>query len=69
MSADECGCDFIQIADIAGVLTELHHVIPDDGAPHTEDTECACLPDVERLAPALIVVDHHDQDTDLALTR
>lgn len=64
----DCYCDFVQtVAGDDGALIELHHVIPDDGAAHTEDLFCPCVPDVTRVDPDLIVVDHRDQDLDIAL--
>jgi len=63
----ECGCDFVQIIFDQGERFELHHVIPDDGAPHVEDVECGCKPGIERVEYDLIVVDHKDQDLDLPL--
>lgn len=65
--SSECGCDFIEIVIDQGERFELHHVIPDDGAPHASTLECGCHPDVHRVEYDLIVVDHKDQDTDLAL--
>lgn len=59
----ECGCDFVQIITDGDERIEIHHVIPDDGAPHIEDTTCPCRPDFERLDTTYIVVDHRDQDT------
>ena len=60
-ATDECGCDFIQILMDAGERIELHHVIPDDGAPHIEDPSCPCQPGFDRLETDLIVIDHRDQ--------
>lgn len=57
-----CGCDFVQIIEDLGERFELHHVIPDDGAPHVPDPECGCRPDIERVEYDLIVVGHLDQD-------
>jgi hypothetical protein len=64
---NECGCDFIEIIFDQGERFELHHVIPDDGAPHAATTECGCHPDIERVDYEFIVVDHKDQDIDLSL--
>lgn len=63
----ECGCDFVEIIFDQGERFELHHVIPDDGAPHAPTLECGCDPDIHRVEYDLIVVDHKDQDIDLAL--
>lgn len=61
---DCCGCDFVQLlADDDGRQVELHHVIPDDGAPHVEDPDCPCRPDFDRIDTDLVVIDHKDQDT------
>jgi hypothetical protein len=59
---DDCTCDFVQVIHDQGERIELHHVIPDDGAPHVTDVDCPCGPDIERLETDLIVVDHLDQD-------
>lgn len=62
--ADElecCGCDFVQILADGDSRVELHHVIPDDGAPHVEDPDCPCGPEFDRLETELVVVDHRDQ--------
>ncbi len=63
----DCLCDHVEIIFDQGERFELHHVIPDDGAPHAPTLECGCAPDVHRVEYDLIVVDHKDQDTDLAL--
>lgn len=63
MNADEsCDCDFVQVLIEDGLRVELHHVIPDDGAPHVEDPDCPCGPDFDRLDIDLVVVEHRDQD-------
>ncbi len=59
---EECACDFVQIITVGSVRTEVHHVIPDDGAPHVEDVACPCRPDIDRIDTRLVVVDHRDQD-------
>jgi hypothetical protein len=59
---NECYCDFVQFLEEDGERVELHHVIPDDGAPHTNDTDCGCNPVFQRLETDLVVVEHHDQD-------
>ncbi len=64
---NDCCCDFVQRIVDEDETFELHHGIPDDGAPHVTDVECGCNPDIERVEHDLIVVDHRDQDIDLAL--
>lgn len=59
-----CDCDYVEIVVDAGERFELHHVIPDDGAPHVASLECGCNPDIDRDGYQLIVVDHRDQDVD-----
>ncbi len=67
LEQEQCGCDFVQIVVDRGERFELHHVIPDDGAPHTHDLRCPCDPDYERVDYDLIVVDHCDQDPQISL--
>jgi hypothetical protein len=59
---DECGCDFVHHTVIDGRPVQIHHVIPDDGAPHSDTSECGCGPDVRRVSDDLMVFDHVDQD-------
>lgn len=59
-----CGCDAVQeLADEHG-LVELHHVVPDDGAPHVYDPACPCGPRFDRVEADLVVVVHRDNDYD-----
>lgn len=64
--ADEpecCGCDTVQtLTDPDGLLVELHHVVPDDGAPHVYDPQCPCRPEFDRLETDLVVVAHRDAE-------
>lgn len=57
-----CGCDFVHHTVIDGVPVQIHHVLPDDGAPHSDTSECGCGPSVHRPEPGLMVYDHVDQD-------
>lgn len=59
---DECGCDAVQTLIEGDDRVDLHHVIPDDGAPHVADPDCPCRPHFERLETDLVVVEHQDQD-------
>jgi hypothetical protein len=68
LGVDECdGCDQVQLLDNAGYTIELHHLIPDDGAPHVPEPDCGCTPRLEWLQHDLAVVEHADQDLDLRL--
>ncbi len=64
----DCGCDFVQTVGGPGNQIEIHHVMPDDGAPHAESLECGCGPQVhikradEDGQIDLVVADHVDQD-------
>jgi hypothetical protein len=57
-----CGCDFVVYEDIDGRRVEIHHVWPDDGAPHSETSECGCGPQRRVVSDVLVVYDHLDQD-------
>lgn len=61
---DECGCDYVghQVTD-DGTRLEIHHVWPDDGAPHAPTSECGCGPERYDVSAGLVVYDHPDQDT------
>lgn len=59
-----CGCDFVGYEEIDGRLVEVHHVWPDDGAPHSETSECGCGPQRRVVSDVLVVYDHVDQDAD-----
>jgi hypothetical protein len=68
VTADECGCDFLQIIHSEGDTIEIHHVAPDDGFEHNFDVlDCACRPTIERIDFDLHVVDHKDAELDLPL--
>lgn len=62
----DCGCDSVQTLGGNGHQIEVHHVMPDDGAPHTDSLECGCGPQIHLKAPDMLVVDHVDQDLDPA---
>jgi hypothetical protein len=59
---EHCTCDSVQTVIDQGERFELHHVWPDDGAPHVADVDCPCDPRIDRVDYDLIVVDHQDQD-------
>lgn len=59
-----CGCDFVVFEEIDGRRVEIHHVWPDDGAPHSETSECGCGPQRREVSDTLVVYDHVDQDID-----
>jgi hypothetical protein len=61
-TGDDCGCDFIVHAEVDGRQVEQHHHWPDDGAPHSETSECGCGPQLRQLTATLWVYDHVDQD-------
>jgi hypothetical protein len=61
------GCDAVQTIEDHGYEIELHHVIPDDGAPHSPTLDCGCGVRLEWLEHDLAVVEHPDQDIDLDL--
>lgn len=58
----ECGCDFVVYDVIDGRRVEIHHVWPDDGAGHSETSECGCGPQRREVSDVLVVYDHVDQD-------
>lgn len=63
---EACGCDWVDTVEIDGRRVEVHHVWPDDGAPHSPTSECGCGPQRHEVDANLVVYDHVDQDSDAA---
>lgn len=59
------GCGhLVSEVEVDGRVVRLHHVIPDDSAPHAPTSECGCGPVLHQADPGTWVYEHVDQDAD-----
>jgi hypothetical protein len=60
---DEDGC-LVVTGDFGDGVTEVHHWIPDDFAPHIPDGQCGCHPVIRANPDGVRLFEHFDQDQD-----